>query len=206
MNDFKQICIYNRNNATYMNNTVKGICKPLGVNTSYLKSTFYALDSNVRPIPTFMYIISIQLSKQFPYNILSIRNVYDPFEERESDIEFITWLTPVPFTTPLYIYEGNIGLYVSFDVKTDMIEIPISPIYVFKDKPILTYSNYLNRCIPDINSKLTIRECNNHKEKPLSILDIIKTDKKTTTHTPYKLYYSYICLMLILILFKINLI
>ncbi len=175
---FKKICIYNRSNATYIvDSTGKDEnCPEIGLNNSRFKSSFYALDPDYRPIPSYMYIVSMTLKKDWPYDVLNTFYVYDPYQARDpNSIEFITWLTPVPHTKPLYIYKGNIGNYISFDKQTDMEEAEFSPIYVFKDKPVVTFTNDMNRCIPDEGSSLGIAECAilTRHLKPQSLLDYI---------------------------------
>jgi hypothetical protein len=136
-------------------------------------SAFYGIDPSMRPILPYTYVIVVEANKVYQqYDVLS--------PAPKGAIQFITWIEPVPHTTPLFIFENKKEnrAYVSFSEKPpsdgyDQIE--MSPIYVltkaklprtvkgvsrtksgsddtyFPDPPRFLFQVYMNRIIPDVN-------------------------------------------------------
>jgi hypothetical protein len=71
----------------------------------------------------------------FPYNTVDISQVYDPFDVRKLCVNFITWMEPTPYTTPLYIYKMGDGVFATFEEHKELERKLISPIYVLTKKP-----------------------------------------------------------------------
>lgn len=129
-------------------------------------SSFYGIDPSMRPILPYTYVIVFEKDKVYNhYDVLS------PLPE--GAIRFITWIEPVPHTTPLFIFQNADRAYVSFDERApsdDFHQIEMSPIYVltkkalprtilggggdksyFPDPPRFLFRVYMNRIIPDVN-------------------------------------------------------
>ena len=134
------------------------------------RGRFYALNPMVRPIPSYMSLICTAHASATPYNAIGMSHQYDPFDTNPPNppgshptneaacVNFIAWIEPTPYTTPLYVYKNRNGVFVSFErlggvaggrgdswrvqgasgsssAPVGVGHAEISPIYVLTDKP-----------------------------------------------------------------------
>lgn len=219
------MCLYHRVNKStndylsYIGNPtmvqdsdgVKFECIPHGVDSPYkgwtLKQRFYVVNPMFRPIPSYMSLMCAMQKDFFPFNTSEITQMYDPFDIQEKCINFITWMEPTPYTTPLYIYKVNEGSFVTFEEHKDWEHELMSPIYVltteptektiFPDKhnwfnkvngvPDFKFTQYMGRCTPNPEG-IELIQCIIKNAtglvKPLSLLDQLeKIQHKEAVHT-----------------------
>lgn len=175
---------------------------------------FFALKKEYRPIPVYMYIIGIKNSKTFPNQTESVDIIYDPFS-KDYDDGFITWATPVPYTTPLYLYHNSKGMYITFEDQHFNKEFKsnfISPIYVLtKEKrektigdskkwfrlsldnfPIFKFKEENGRCFPTPFGKHTLEGCNTdiflNRKKMLSLAEDMQNNDRVREEKETRLY------------------
>lgn len=95
---------------------------------------FYALNPMIQPIPQYVHLVGFELNDEHPYNIKDVKVLYDPFniDEPKNMIVVLTWVEPVPYTTPLYLFRGSQGVYVSWDkeIPKGFTLMGLAPIYV----------------------------------------------------------------------------
>jgi hypothetical protein len=174
-------------------------------------STFYGIDPTLRPILPYTYVIVFEKDKVYNhYDVLS------PLPE--GTIRFITWIEPVPYTTPLFIFQNADRAYVSFDEhppSDDYHQIEISPIYVltkkklprtvgskndqyFPDPPRFLFRVYMNRIIPDVNGiPMYLIE---KRIKPYSLRDILEREYARRQRVRFVLSLALVTLVIILFL------
>jgi hypothetical protein len=151
--------------------------------TVFYKS-FYAINPMFRPIPPKTNIVCFKQNETFPFNVVDVFILYDPYdiEGAKDSVCCITWLTPVPNTVPLYLYKNYIGIYCSFENNEKYgTELDISPIYVM-EKDIKHFKYDMGRCIPSLNTTYpTLNQCELRNDlslqKEITIFDIIKPKK-----------------------------
>jgi hypothetical protein len=153
-------------------------------------TSFYALDKNTRPIPPYTYLIVFTDKRVY--------NQYNIYERNDSlasnSLSLITWIEPVPYTTPLFIYENKDGVYSSFDEKPpsdDYSQIEISPVYVLTATPLkntiksatqpyftppkFLFKIYMGRIIPDPEGK-ELEDLMKIHPKPVSLKDTLSDE------------------------------
>jgi len=168
-------------------NGVRNLSKELDEILGKVVDKFYVIDPKFRPIPSYMSLFCIKSDNSYPYGINSFQQIYDPFNIDDNCLLFITWMEPVPYSIPLYIYKiGNI-IYPSLKINSKLTEIDISPIYVLNEKkfekwnkvPQFRFSNYMGRCIPDPTNGVSIQNCVKHnKNKPQTLLEYLLENRK----------------------------
>ncbi len=156
---------------------------------------FYALDTKTRPIPPYMYIIVFTKEKVY--------NQYNIYKDSPG-ISILTWIEPVPYATPLFIYSNLKEVYASFDEKPPAEEynqIEISPIYVLTEKvmkntvyidfdkpavikyfkpPKFLFRIYTGRIIPDPNGQ-EIQKLIDMRTRPISLLETLQSEYRYRT-------------------------
>jgi hypothetical protein len=151
--------------------------------TVFYKS-FYAINPMFRPIPPKTNIVCFKQNNTFPFNVVDVFILYDPYdiEGAKDSVCCITWLTPVPNTIPLYLYKNYIGIYCSFEKNEKYgIELDLSPIYVM-EKEIKHFKYDMGRCLPSLDTSYpTLNQCELKNDlslqKEITIFDIIKPKK-----------------------------
>lgn len=126
---------------------------------------FYAVVPTFRPIPSGLKLLSTTKADNPPYNTTKIEVVYDPYNKQyinNKNVNFMTWTSPVPYTTPLYIHVNNKSIYPSFNKNPPSnigwVQASISPIYVLTENSPLTFRGLNGRCLPDFNGT-SLDEC-----------------------------------------------
>lgn len=135
-------------------------------------TTFYAINPDMRPIPTYADLFCLKTANM---EIIDISVIYDPFNIDTSCTKFIAWLEPTPNTNPLYIFKNGQDIFISLKniAPENYIphEIPIIhvlfhpklsgfPFQIGTDNmPKFTFSNSFGKCIPDPKSSMTIGQC-----------------------------------------------
>lgn len=140
-----------------------------------LVASFYALNPDIRPIPPGTVLMCAKDTETDDFSTIDLEPIYDPFDIDQKCIRFIAWLSPVPYTTPLYVMKFGNSVYMSFEKKLpgpEYQEIYFSPIHVLIDpridaqrihghkkgpkgfsvkdgQPQFLFSVYQGRCIPD---------------------------------------------------------
>jgi len=148
-----------------------------------LYKEFYAISPILRPIPTGMKLVRVEISESFPYNIKNVEYIYDPYIIKMGTF-FITYNQPTPNTIPLYLYNINNNIIPSFD-KTNDLMLEISPIYVMtkdsvkSDSVLFTCVN--KKCIPDINLGNVWGYDKNSRAKTINLC-INECDQLSDTH------------------------
>lgn len=169
--------INNRIKSSYIDNTNKAriddqvkLVSRASENTDIIMR-FYAINPDIRPIPNSMDLFCISKSSGIDSPTVSV--IYDPFNIDQNCIRFLAWLEPVPYTTPLYIFQYGNKTYISFDgnpPNSNYEQVSFSPIFVLTDprdqlprvsngknndfqivdnKPQFLFSGYHGRCFPD---------------------------------------------------------
>lgn len=175
----------------------------------YPTGRFYAINPMFTAIPTFMKLICAKKSgvAEKHYSTLKVVNNYDPYNISDSCIYFITWTQPVPYTTPLFIYNSQGAVLATFERREDMAEAFMSPLYVLTDRPYptslippggqwfrmkgeraeFTFRDYQGRCIPDPNG-VPFLQCNLNNDLsltgPQSLLSILDSQKRDEQSFP----------------------
>lgn len=99
-----------------------------------LITKFYVINPKIRPIPPGTTLLCAK-NTEVVFSTESIDNLYDPHNDSIDCNKFIAWLTPVPFTTPVYVYEKGMDILVTLDDSppgNEYVESNISPIYVIR--------------------------------------------------------------------------
>lgn len=182
-------------------NKISLLPKPIP-KTSFYKS-FFAINPMFRPIPPKTSIVCFKLNSTFPFNIIDVFILYDPYdiESAKDSVCCITWLTPIPNTIPMFLYKNYIGIYCTFE-KNDKYgtELDISPIYVM-EKEFQHFKYDMGRCLPNDDTSLpTLNECELKNDlslqKEITIFDIIQPKQNKNL-----LYISGLIVMIIIIFF-----
>ncbi len=167
-------------------------------NKDYLQfiTTFYAVNPDFFTIPTGMDMIFAEETFTDELHTIKIGQVYDPFNHEDvNTVKFIAWIEPVPYSTPLYIYEYGSNtkisltrikdefykevffspIYVLIDPRQDAIRIPGSKgnFPIVNNLPVFLFSNYYGRCIPD-DKGIELNKCvilHNKQQKELTLLE-----------------------------------
>ena len=213
------ICIYHRNTTSgtigYLGSSVINetglVCQypKLRHKNWYLYQKIFAVNPMITPIPSYMRLICAKQSESADnmYSTISVKTTYDPFNLEENCVYFVTWTLPVPYTTPLYLYETGSGILPTFDKRKDLKVSTLSPLYVLTEKPMkntifigehkkwfkqgknipkFLFKNYMGRCLPDPDGE-TIMECSLNEElemiKPLSLLEYLAEREKEYNKT-----------------------
>ena len=119
---------------------------------------FYAINPLISPLSKGMKLFCARKNLAWPYQTTSVTQVYDIFNNSAQGTYFIAYSTPVPFSSPLYIWHrGNLSstqnivsfttneAYITFDNKEPPDNIKdagklkwtqaiLSPIYVLRPK------------------------------------------------------------------------
>ena len=182
----------------------KGIFFECGINTSIdtyqgwkYTGRFYGINAMFRPIPSYMSLMCAKKVQAFPYNSVDVQQAYDPFHIEPDCVNFIVWMEPNPYTTPLFIYKTEQGVYSTFEnLNHKLTRLQLSPIYVLTETPTplsirpdkrwfkivdgipqFKFKNYQGRCIPDPDG-VDLLECSIYHDinliKPLSLLQYMK--------------------------------
>lgn len=98
---------------TKVDNQIRYQCLPPKSLDSYgnwtLAFTFYAMNPMIRPIPSGMSLFCAQKNSSYPWDTVSIRVVYDPYDVNNDCVYFIAYNKPVPWTKPLFVHtKGDI--------------------------------------------------------------------------------------------------
>lgn len=129
---------------------------------------FYAINPDVKPIPTYTDYICV---KNINLETIDISSIYDPFNLDINCTRFLAWLEKTPYTQPLYIFKNGSNLLISLTEQAPENYIPhqIPVIHVltadsaFKmgknNIPLFTFSNSFGKCVPDPHSNLTLGQC-----------------------------------------------
>ena len=199
---FVQIFIYHDNDYKSMFTFEK---KP----NKKLYDSFFVITATIDKYPRGPKLI------RFSFNshnyITDIENQYNPFEKKTQSYHFLTWTTPTPNTSPLYLYKYNEYIYPTFNknfittikinnqFKKNWSECINSPIYVLKK--ILPFELYNNHCIPTLlKSTLSFEKCyEKNKNKPQIFLPQMINQKSIFTI----LFYCFIILFILLFVCKL---
>ena len=139
--------------------------------------SFYTIDHKTKPIPYGTSVVNFSLNDDG--TVKSANVLYDPYDVNSNDLQIITWLRPVPYSTPLYIYssslsDGTTTLSFSFTKNEKMTPYEkLREIYVLTDPKKnlpsvykkntihdkFTFARDMGRCIPDPNSKMGLNDC-----------------------------------------------
>jgi hypothetical protein len=186
MEEIIKICIYNNSENSYIIPSKNGTCKSL--DNMKLYGSFYAVSPNFHPIPQGMLLIGIKDTTESLSITTDVELIYDPFNYQDGITKFISWIEPVPYSTPLYIFTNgdkisasfsniipigyqslNNPLYVLIDPRININRIPSFTNNTFKivnNEPQFLFSKYQGRCIPNPNG-ITLRECTQSKNSLL---------------------------------------
>ena len=172
----------------------------------YNAGRFFGVNPMYTSIPSDMTLICAKRSEtaEHSYDTISVSTVYDPFNDDQNCVYFMGWTRPVPYTTPLYLYEGTGGgIFPTFERKNGLPEgYRLTILYVLTDEPMegtifpgekkwfskwkdgtpnFFFKNYMGRCIPDPDG-ITFEECTlkNDTEllRPISLLDYLNEKAK----------------------------
>lgn len=217
-------CIYNRNSKSLIVNRLSSTIPCFQpCDGSYFYDKFYAINPLYIPIPFGTQLLCAKkgISSVGTLETVSIDIVYDPFDTDEKNcVFFITWMTPVPYTTPLFVYSSNNGVLLSFEEQPITL---LKTLYVLtnhprkttiksytKDSnewfkinkktntPLFRFKNYMGRCIPE-PSGIELEKCTllndiyHNKEK--TILEMVNTEEDSN------LIYIYLSIAIVIIIF-----
>lgn len=136
-----------------------------------IQTIFYVLNPDIRPIPPGTVLFCAKDSLSSDFSTISLEQIYDPFDIDQNCVRFIAWLSPVPYSTPLYIVKNGDSIFASFEKQNN--QVYFSPIYVLLDPrlqgyermkghskekknfeivngiPNFLFSNYQGKCVPD---------------------------------------------------------
>lgn len=134
--------------------------KPLDSPEFDIVQDVHVINPVVRPIPVGMTLLC---AKNVPSlsDGNSIEIVYDPFNVSTTCTRFLAWLSPVPYTAPLYILNNGVNTYMTFDSQDrpeGYVDSRPSKIYVLKPADKYRFRSYQGRCVPEPNGKL-LSEC-----------------------------------------------
>jgi hypothetical protein len=131
-----------------------------------LISVFYAIDPDVRPLPRGTMLICPH-NDTTNYITVKVNIVYDIYniDTTKNCAKFITWLQPVPYATPLYIFNRGNSNIITFDPHPpdNYTANNLAPLYVFLNpqntfptitengisSPRVLFSCQQERCVPD---------------------------------------------------------
>ncbi len=121
-------------------------CRPHPDPNWKLASIFYAVNPLVRPVPNGMQLFCAKRNPNWPYQTTSVDLVYDVFDHYVDGTYFFTYTTPVPNTTPLYIWMNGDSAFADFGSSLPPEDLDtfsaatINPIYVLH--PTVVGSDY----------------------------------------------------------------
>lgn len=145
---------------------------------------FYVFHTDLRPIPYGTALFCAKDTADASFLTTNLEIQYDPYNYEENCVSFITWVEPVPHTTPLYIFKSGQRILPTFsrsEVPQDYVELDFSPIYVLmhpndkgyyrvhgeSDKgfavvdgePQFRFYGEHRRCIPSPDGNMTLDQC-----------------------------------------------
>lgn len=161
------LCLYqNYNSGSYVSQSCNSVPE-----TEFEKK-FYVLEENDEITPPGMSLFCFRNTPNVDYSTTDVHTVYDPFNQQKGCLRFYAWVSPVPYSTPLYIWKRGNDVHISFDSKEPKGYEPelFSPIYVLLDprddgvrvpgfsnnkfkiidnKSVFAFSRYQGRCLPN---------------------------------------------------------
>ena len=181
------VCIYHRDSSS--GGTTQGYLGTPGIDESgkqvlmcaepavsyqgwYKAGNFYGINPMFVPLPSYMRLICALQSRtaERNYNTVDISTQYDPFDDQPNCVYFLTWTLPVPYTTPLYLYNSSNGVLPSFEKRDDLKKNSLDTLYVLTDEPMehtifvdkkkwfkkwkdgtpnFLFKSYMGRCVPE---------------------------------------------------------
>lgn len=185
--NIRPICLYQNYNSysSYVGYPIKKdgkfVCAPKS-GTRFIVM-FYTVDERMSTAPPGMTMLCFRDTPEIEYSTIDIDTVYDPFHHTKNCLRFFAWVSPVPYSTPLFIWKRGKTIHINLTGKQPPGFEPevFSPIYVLIDPrakvprvpgfngvpnkfiiknnlPQFRFSGYQGRCIPDPNG-MTIGKC-----------------------------------------------
>jgi hypothetical protein len=130
-----------------------------------LVTVFYAINPDVKPNPTYADLLCV---KNVNGETTDISTLYDPFNMDINCTRFLAWLEQTPETLRLHISKNGDNIYISpnDEIPNGYERHSIPNIHVLPANnldpyniPKFTFSNSHGKCIPDLQSDLSITEC-----------------------------------------------
>jgi len=119
------LSIVNKNNRTFLQQFED---KPPPDTTI----VFFAIDPSIEPIPYGMSMICAKNNESYPYDLESVKIVYDPSSKKEDNsIYFITYIKPVPLTVPLFVHIKENRTFLSYHQTVSNIRGGAPPLNAF---------------------------------------------------------------------------
>lgn len=160
-------CIYTKNKISKIENSLeeiddKGgetfICKK-NHDGWVLTDTFYAFDPNIFPSPFGSQMYQVVNTEKGTQSLII---EYDPYDESPADgksntiIQFVSFFKRTPLTVPLYVYQREGGILITYK---DLSEPKIGPIlYVLPKQPV-AFACKNSRCVPVESGTQSIKQC-----------------------------------------------
>ena len=206
------VCIYHREGGTQGYIGTPGVKKGqeklicTSPATAYegwhIAGNFYGINPMFVPLPSYMRLICALQSGtgERNYNTEKVYTTYDPFNDQANCVYFLTWTLPVPYSTPLYMYNSGNGILPSFKKRPDLEKTGLTTLFVLTDEPMertifpgkknwfkkkkdgtpdFLFKSYMGRCIPDPDGIPLVKCTLTHDLKlknPQSLLDTFRMD------------------------------
>lgn len=131
MGEIVPICIYDNFIGLPQKSGEKNyICPQL--ENLLLEKKVWVINPDFRPIPPGTVLFCVQQSN---FSIVKISIQYDPFDQSQDCVRFITWAQPTPYAIPLFIYKYRQQYKISLKPidNSEYHRLSFSPIYVLPD-------------------------------------------------------------------------
>lgn len=165
--------------------------------------SFYSINPELPTVPPYMAQMVVENDTNYPGNIKKIFHKYDPYKDYSNSLTILVWITPFPFTTPLYLYDLGNTVFPSFELHGSKKQVDFSPIYVLRDSPDehtiwpnetdrrwfkntstgidFRFVDNMGKCIPEPGGETLgqcLEELRKTKARPRSLLEYIQNENR----------------------------
>lgn len=198
-------CLYSNRNDKYLSKiSIENDSCTTTNSDWYFQDKLYFIDDDIafHYVPDGMTVYLIYINEQFPYNITNITIPTNPFVDIGNTIGIITFSHKKPLTVPLYLYQTNTGIFVSYEKHKELNELHISPLFVLT-RPDVRFKCIHNHCIPTLDKDakdlysciLSCKDTDTHKKEFMDLLTKQQSTKKKKNLTFFLITLGLICIL-----------